>query len=229
MMSLENNYMEDSMLKAKMIELMEKITYESNLVEKMVNTTIEGLLEASTEKLENALEYENLINNLEMEIEEMCISMISLYQPAAKNLRTIVSIIKMNSDFERMGDLFVNIIEAARFLTEQPAMKKYLAVPNMAKETVKMLNDALKAFMNEDVHLANDVCAYDDVIDAYCEQIARELITYMLSDPKYIERALQLMAISKNLERIADHCTNIAEYTIFITEGRVVKHNVEHQ
>ena len=226
-MCVDNKAMECNMLKAKLIELMEKITYESNLVEKMVKTTIEGLLESDSEKLDNAFEYENLINNLEMEIEEMCVSMISLYQPAAKNLRTIISVIKINSDFERMGDLCVNIIEAARFLVENPQMKKYLAVPNMAKETIKMLNDALQAFLKEDVALANDVCAFDDVIDAYYEQITRELITYMLSDPKYIERALGLLLIANNLERIADHCTNIAEYTIFISEGRVVKHNAE--
>ena len=215
------------MLKAKMLELMEKIKYESNLVDKMVNTTIEGLLESKIDKLEKAMEYENLINNLEMEIEEMCISMISLYSPAAKNLRLIVSVIKINSDFERMGDLCVNIIEAAKILIEQPQMKKYLALPNMANETLKMLNDALHAFLEEDVHLANDVCAFDDVIDAYCEQITRELITYMLSDPKNIERSLGLLVIAKNLERIADHCTNIAEYTVFITEGKVIKHNIE--
>jgi len=215
------------MLGNKLLELMEKIAYESSLVEKMINMTIEGLLESSLEKLENALGYEYLINKLEMEIEEMSISMISLYQPTAKILRTIISIIKMNSDFERMGDLCVNIIEAAKFLAVHPNMKKYLALPNMAKETIKMVNNALVAFMKEDISLANEVCVFDDVIDTYCEQITRELITYMLSDPQYIERSLQLLVIAKNLERIADHCTNIAEYTIFIKEGKVIKHNAE--
>ena len=215
------------MLRTKLIELREKVVYEASLVEKMVKITIEGLLESSVEKLETAFDYEHLINTLEMEIEEMSISMISLFQPAAKDLRTIISVIKLNSDFERMGDLCVNIIEASKYLAIHPNMKKYLALPNMAQETIKMVNKALTAFMQEDVTAANEVCAFDDVIDTYCEQITRELITYMLSDPKYIERSLQMLAIAKNLERIADHCTNIAEYTIFIKEGRVIKHNIK--
>ena len=217
------------MLRAKLIELREKIIYESSLVEKMLQTTIEGLLESNTEKLDNALEYENLINQSELEIEEMCISMIALYQPEAKDLRTIIMVLKMNNDFERMGDMGVNIVYAAKYLIERPAMKPLIAVPNMAKETIKMLNNALTAFIKEDVKIAKEVCIFDDVIDAYRDQIARELITYMISDPKNIERSLQLMKISQNLERIADLCTNIAEDTVFIKEGKVIKHNIHNQ
>lgn len=213
------------MLKSKLIELKERILYEASLVEKMLELSIDGLLNNNIEKLDKALDYECLINDNELEIEEKCISMIALYQPEAKDLRIITMILKMNNDLERMGDMAVNIIYSAKFLIERPALKPLLAVPNMAKETSKMLKDALLSFTNEDSELAKKVCIFDDVIDAYKDQITRELITYMVADVKNIERALQLMRISQNLERIADLCTNIAEDTIFIKEGKVIKHN----
>ena len=215
------------MLKIKMIELREKLIYESSLVEKMLNNAIYGLLESDSNKLHTALEYEDLINHTEMEIEELCINMIALYQPEAKNLRTIIMILKTNSDFERMGDQGVNIVEAANFLIERPALKPLLAISAMAKETINMLKNALNAYIEEDVIISKEICVFDDVIDSYHDQISRELITYMLSDPQSIERSLRLLDVAENLERIADLCTNIAENTIFIKEGRVIKHNIE--
>jgi phosphate transport system protein len=213
------------MLKYKLSELREKVIYESSLVEKMLKLAVEGLLELDSIKLEQAFDYENQINTLELEIEEMCISLIALYQPEAKDLRTIVMILKMNSDLERMGDMGVNIIGSAQFLIERPQLKQLISLPNMAKETINMMNDAMKSFVTDDVDLAKKVCVFDDVIDAYNEQIARELLTYMLADAKNIERSMHLMRISQNLERIADLCTNIAEETVFIKEGRVIKHH----
>jgi len=213
------------MLKYKLSELREKVIYESSLVEKMLKLAVEGLLELDSIKLEQAFDYENQINTLELEIEEMCISLIALYQPEAKDLRTIVMILKMNSDLERMGDMGVNIIGSAQYLIERPQLKQLISLPNMAKETINMMNDAMKSFVTDDVDLAKKVCVFDDVIDAYNEQIARELLTYMLADAKNIERSMHLMRISQNLERIADLCTNIAEETVFIKEGRVIKHH----
>jgi len=213
------------MLKYKLSELREKVIYESSLVEKMLKLAVEGLLELDSIKLEQAFDYESQINSLELEIEEMCISLIALYQPEAKDLRTIVMILKMNSDLERMGDMGVNIIGSAQFLIERPQLKQLISLPNMAKETINMMNDAMKSFVTDDVDLAKKVCVFDDVIDAYNEQIARELLTYMLADAKNIERSMHLMRISQNLERIADLCTNIAEETVFIKEGRVIKHH----
>ncbi len=213
------------MLKYKLSELREKVIYESSLVEKMLKLAVEGLLELDSIKLEQAFDYESQINSLELEIEEMCISLIALYQPEAKDLRTIVMILKMNSDLERMGDMGVNIIGSAQYLIERPQLKQLISLPNMAKETINMMNDAMKSFVTDDVDLAKKVCVFDDVIDAYNEQIARELLTYMLADAKNIERSMHLMRISQNLERIADLCTNIAEETVFIKEGRVIKHH----
>ena len=213
------------MLRSKLIELKEKIIYESSLVVKMLNMTIEGLLEANNEKLDNAMEYEKMINSLEMEIEEMCISFIALYHPEAKDLRTIISILKINSDFERMGDMGVTVIYSAKFIIERPAFKPLITIPNMARETIGMLQKALESYVNEDVKQAREVCIFDDVIDEYRNQIVRELITYMLSDPKSIEVSIKHMNIAQSLERIADMCTNIAENTIYIKEGKVIKHH----
>ena len=213
------------MLTLKMTELREKLIYESSLVEKMLNNAIYGLLDSDIQKLNKAIEYENLINQTEMEIEELCINMIALYQPEAKNLRTIIMILKINSDFERMGDQGVNIVEAANFLIERPPLKPLLNISAMAKETINMLKNALNAYIKEDVTQSKEICLFDDVIDSYRDQISRELITYMLTDPQNIERSLKLLEIAENLERIADLCTNIAENTIFIKEGRVIKHH----
>ena len=213
------------MLRSKLIELKEKIIYESSLVVKMMNLAIEGLLESNLEKLDNGIEYENMINKLEMEIEGICISMIALYQPEAKDLRTIISILKLNNDFERMGDLVVNIIYASKYIVERPALKPLISIQNMTKETIGMLQKAINSYVNEDVQQAKDICIFDDVIDEYRNQIVRELITYMLTDPQNIERAIEHMKICQNLERIADICTNIAENTIYIKEGKVIKHH----
>ena len=210
---------------AKMVELKEKIIYESSLVERMITLTVEGLLNSNMDYLNNAIDYENMINQLEMEIEEMCISMIALYQPEAKDLRTIISILKINIDFERMGDHAVNIFYSAKFLLERPALNSLISIQNMARETIDMLRKAIDAYIMEDAQKAQEVCVFDDVIDDYNDQIIRELITYMLSDPKNIERSIHLINISENLERIADGCTNIAENTIFIKEGKVIKHH----
>jgi len=213
------------MLRLKVTELREKLIYESSLVEKMIYNAIYGLLETDTQKLQQALEYETLINQTEMEIEELCINLIALYQPEAKDLRTIIMILKINNDFERMGDQAVNIIYAANFLIERPSLKPLISISAMAKETIHMLQKALNAYINEDVVQSKEICVFDDVIDGYRDQITRELITYMLSDPQNIERSLKLLKITENLERIADLCTNVAENTIFIKEGRVIKHN----
>jgi len=217
------------MLKNKLIELRESILHEASLVEKMIEISIQGLLENNKQKLDDAMEYEEIINNLEMDIEEKCIMLIALYQPEAKDLRTIITILKMNSDLERMGDMAVNIIGSSYFIIERPPLKKLIDLPNMAKETIKMLKNALQSFTNEDVPLAREVCKFDDVIDAYKDQITRELITYMIADTQNIERAIQLTRITQNLERIADLCTNIAEDTVFMTQGKVIKHNIENQ
>jgi len=164
-------------------------------------------------------------NDLEIEIDEMCIHIIAQFEPRAKHLRTIFLALKMNNDLERMGDHAVNISQSGLFLISKPQVKPLLDIPRMAEEVSKMLEDSLKSFVNEDAALAKSVCERDDIIDDYRDQIVRELITYMVSDPSTIERALHLIRISGNLERIADLTTNICEDVIFMVKGELMKHH----
>ena len=134
-------------------------------------------------------------------------------------------ILKMNNDLERIGDLAVNIAESSLFLMGKPPVKPLIDLPRMAEEVMLMLRNSILAFINEDTELAIEVCKHDDMVDALRDQIYRELITYMMSDPSTIERALHLMRISRNLERIADLATNICEDAIYTAEGKVIKHH----
>ena len=213
------------MLLEKISKLKKEIIEESQLVIEMLEQSINGLLSKDMEKLELVFELEEKVNKKEIEIDEMCISLIALHQPEAKNLRTILMILKMNNDLERMGDLTISIAESAQYLIKKPFIKKLIHIPTMAEETKKMVENTIEAFINEDVNLANEVCINDDVVDDLKEQTYRLLITYMLEDPRTIKRAIHINKISSNLERIADLSTNIAEDTIFITEGRIIKHH----
>lgn len=213
------------MLLEKISKLKKEIIEESQLVIEMLEQSINGLLSKDMEKLESVFELEEKVNKKEIEIDEMCISLIALHQPEAKNLRTILMILKMNNDLERMGDLTISITESAQYLIKKPFIKKLVHIPKMAEETKKMVENTINAFINEDVNLANEVCINDDVVDDLKEQTYRLLITYMLEDPRTIKRAIHINKISSNLERIADLSTNIAEDTIFITEGRIIKHH----
>ena len=213
------------MLLKKISKLKKEIIEESQLVIEMLEQSINGLLSKDMEKLELVFELEEKVNKKEIEIDEMCISLIALHQPEAKNLRTIIMILKMNNDLERMGDLTINITQSAQYLIKKPFIKKLVNIPLMMEETRKMLKQSIEAFINEDVNLANEVCINDDVVDDLKEQTYRLLITYMLEDPRTIKRAIHINKISSNLERIADLSTNIAEDTIFITEGRIIKHH----
>jgi phosphate transport system protein len=216
------------MFEEKLNFLKEKIIGYADHIEKMLEKTIDGLLAKKGELLKAVIELdEKKANDWEIEIDELCIDLIALYQPKAKDLRTILMILKMNNDFERMGDHIVNIAQSALFLIEREPVKPLIDIPRMAEETIKMLKDALKAFMTEDSLLAKNVCERDFLIDNLRDQIFRELLTYMLSDPKTIERAFHLIRITQNLERIADLSTNLGEDVIYIVEAKIIKHHKE--
>ncbi|MBN1327131.1 MAG: phosphate signaling complex protein PhoU [Candidatus Cloacimonetes bacterium] len=208
-------------------ELKKAVIEQANLVELMIATSVEGLLERDESKLENVFKLEDKINHRELEIEEDSISLIALQKPEAKNLRIILMIIAMNNDLERMGDLAVNIAKRSQYLIRKPFIKKLINIPTMAEETQKMLRNTIKAFVEEDVQLAKQVCIDDDIVDDLREQIYRLLITYMIDDPATIKRAFNINSISANLERIADLSTNIAEETIYIAKGTVIKHHTD--
>jgi len=162
---------------------------------------------------------------LHIEIDNRCFTLLALYQPMAADLRTIVAAVKINTDLERVGDLAVNIAEAARRYASHSPVKKLIDIPRMASIAQAMLRDALDAFVRRDLALAQAVLNEDDRLDTLKTQIFRELLTYMLQDPSTIEPALDLILISRHLERIGDHATNIAEDVIFIVSARDVRHH----
>jgi phosphate transport system protein len=216
------------MLGEKITTLKRELIEYATLVEYMIERSIEGLLKREKKVLSEVLEKDEVkANNFEIELDELCTQLIAQYEPKAKDLRTILMILKMNNDLERMGDHAVNIAESSLFLIERPLVKPLIDIPNMAQITMKMLKDSINSFIKEDATLARAVCERDDSIDGLRDQILRELITFMSSDPSTIERSMHLMRISRNLERIADLSTNIGEDVIFMVKGKVIKHHKE--
>lgn len=214
------------MLEEKTNDLKRDLVGFATLVENMIEKSIRGLLEKKRELLVEVIEEdEPKANELEIEIDELCTTLIAQFEPKAKDLRIILMGTKMCNDLERMGDHAVNIAESSLFIIERPLVKPLLDIPRMAELTIKMLKDSTDAFINEDVGLARNVCERDSVVDDLKDQILRELITFMTSDTTTIQRALHLLRISGNLERIADLSTNICEGIIFTTKGKVIKHH----
>jgi len=214
------------MLHQELEKLKEMLIESATLVQAMIERSIEGLLRRDRDLLLKVIEVdEPRENNLEIEIDEKGIELIARYQPQAKDLRTIVMILKMNNDLERMGDEAVNISQSAIFLIDKPLVKPLIDIPRMAEESIKMVRDSLNAFLTENPELAKEVCIRDSVVDGLRDQIWRELITFMASDPSTIERALHLLRISRCLERVADLATNLAEDTVYIVKGEIIKHH----
>ena len=218
------------MIEERIAELKGKIVEYSTLVISMVEKSVKGLVEKNSEALTNVIEKdEPRANDFEIEIDEICTTLIVKLQPKARDLRTILMILKMNNDLERIADHTVNISESAQYLVELPLVKPLIDIPRMSEEVMKMFNDSVNALIHEDSQLAKSVCLRDEIVDNLREQIIRELITSMISDPSTIERSLHLMRVSQNLERIADLSTNICEDIIFLADGRVIKHHHEEQ
>jgi len=215
----------ETMIEAKLNELKKRLMNEAGLSEEMVRRAIKGLTEKKKIDLERVIkEYEPQMNKSEVELDELCTNFIALYQPEAGNLRTVLMILRINNDLERIGDLAVNISESALFLIERPFVKPLIDLPRMAEEAIKMLKDAVDSFINKDVRLAKAVCERDVIVDGLRDQIFRELIAYMRSDASTIERSLHLIRIARCLERIGDLSTNVCEDVIFIVEGKIIKH-----
>lgn len=167
------------------------------------------------------------INELQVDIDHRCFTLIALYQPVAVDLRTVVSALRINADLERVGDLAVNIGEAAQRYFRHPPVKPLIDLPRMGDLALKMLREALDAFVSRDVSLAQRVLSQYDWLDALRNQIFRELLTHMLGDPQTIAPSVDLVLISRHLERVGDHATNIAEDVIFLVEARDVRHHSE--
>ena len=194
------------------------------LAEERLRLAVRALVDRDHETLASVIAGDARIDELQMEIDDRCFTLFALYQPVAIDLRTIVSVLKINADLERIGDLAVNIGEAAQRYLLHPPVKPLIDLPRMGELALKMLREALDAFVSRNVALAQTVLSQDDWLDAFKNQIFRELLTYMIGDSRTIEPAVDLILVSRHLERVGDHATNIAEDVIFIVEARDVRH-----
>jgi phosphate transport system protein len=190
----------------------------------MIKETQRALTELDSAAAKRMIAYDHEINRQEVMIDELSLNIIALRQPAARDLRFITLALKVSTDLERIGDLCVNIAERTLELNEEPQLKPYIDLPKMAEAAEGMIVDALEAFLRGDAELAAEVTRRDDYMDQLNVQVFRELLTFMMEDPKTISRATRLIFIGKNLERIADHATNIAEMVIFMVKGKDIRH-----
>ena len=195
------------------------------LAEERVSAAVQSLVSRDSAAIERVLYGDEPINALHVEIDNRCFKLFALHQPMATDLRAIVSAVKINTDLERVGDLAVNIAEAAKRYATHPPVKKLIDIPQMGDIAQEMLHDALDAFVRRDTVLAQAVLNEDDRLDGLKTQIFRELLDYMLKDPATVEPALDLILVSRHLERIGDHATNIAEDVIFMVSARDVRHH----
>jgi phosphate transport system protein len=195
-------------------------------VEKQIRASIDALTEGSAEKAQAVIANDEDIDRLENQIEEETIQLLALEQPVAVDLRFLVAVLKINNDLERIGDHAVNIAEGAERLAGRPPFAPAIEIPAMSEMVQGMLREALDAFIAKDARLAMEVIRKDDALDARNEGVIRQLLTYMAETPSLISHCLELISVSKNLERVGDLATNIAEDTIFIAEARQVKHHI---
>jgi phosphate transport system protein len=205
-------------------EVKESLLYLGALVEKAIELAIEALVGRNAELASKVICDDNVIDQLDVEIEEKCIRILALRQPTARDLRYITTAIKINGHLERIGDMAANIAEKAILLSEEPPMKPYIDIPRMAEIARGMIKESLDALVKEDTDLARKVRMEDETIDNLNEQVFRELLTFMLEDPKKIHRALIIMQISKSLERISDHAVGIADMVMYMVTGKTVRH-----
>ena len=199
------------------------------LVEERVHDATNALIERRLDTAERIITSDQDVNELQIEIDERCLRLLALQQPMASDLRLITAAMKINADLERIGDQAVNIAEQAVRVLAHPPLKPIIDLPRMAEIAERMTRESLDAFVRKDAKLARAILARDDEVDQLKDQVFRVLLTYMMADPGTIERALGLILVSRHLERIADHATNIAEDVIFVVEAKDVRHHHEER
>lgn len=204
--------------------LKETVLRMGGLVEQMTHRVVQALVERKPGMLADVRAMEAQVNQLHIDVDEICLEIIALRQPAAKDLRFITAAMKINTDMERIGDQAINITESAESLLAVPPLKPLIDIPRMAEIAKGMLKDALDAFVNGNDTLALATIKRDDDVDQLKDQVFRELLTYMMADPATIPRAMDLILVSRHLERIADHATNICEDVVFMVQGKDVRH-----
>jgi phosphate transport system protein len=196
------------------------------LVEDQIRHVMQALVDRNDALASEVIERDRQVNAYDVEVDAQCVELLALHQPAAGDLRFITTAMKIVTDLERIGDQAVNIAQRVIELNAEPQLKPYIDLPRMAERAQAMVKESLDAFVARDTELARRVRAEDDEVDALKEQIFRELLTFMMEDPRSIPRAIRLILISRCMERVADHATNIAEMVIYLVEGKMVRHTL---
>lgn len=196
------------------------------LVEDQIRRAMRSLLERDDVLAQEVIDRDRQVNTYDVEVDEQCVELLALHQPAASDLRFITTAMKIVTDLERIGDQAVNIAQRVLELNRDPQLKPYIDLPRMADKAQRMVKESLDAFVAGDTALARQVCGEDAEVDALKEQIFRELLTFMMEDPRAIPRAIRIILISRFLERVADHATNIAEMVVYLVEGKMVRHTL---
>ncbi|HLC28945.1 MAG TPA: phosphate signaling complex protein PhoU [Dehalococcoidia bacterium] len=210
----------------QLVEVQEDMLVMAGMVETAIERGIEALKTRNVNLAQQIIEDDLNINKRRYEAEDKCLELIATQQPLASDLRTIVSVLHITVDLERMGDHAEGIAKIALMLADEPPLKPYIDIPRMAQVGIDMLMGSLEAFKNRDAARARAICDQDDEVDALYEQVYRELLTFMINDPHTIQRATYLIWVAHNLERIADRVTNICERVVYLVEGRIEEMNV---
>lgn len=208
-------------------QLKERLLEMSHHVERLLDRAMAALMQGDREAAAEVVTLDAPINRLEVEVDEICVGLIARYQPVARDLRFITMAMKISNDLERMGDHAVNIAEAVERLGELPWAGVLRTLEEMARISRGMLGDALNAFVRDDSALAREVCTRDDRVDALDETVFRVLVSHMMESPATIGASIQMLLVSRNLERVADLATNLSEDVVYLVEGRTIKHHFE--
>ncbi len=205
-------------------EIKENLIYMGALVEQVIERGIRALITRDSELARQVIAQDDRIDKLDVEIEEKCIKLLALRQPAAGDLRFITTAIKINGHLERIGDMAVNIAEKVIILNQEPPLKPYIDIPRMAEIARGMIKESLDALVTENLELANKVRHDDEMVDNLNDQIFRELLTFMMEDHRNIHQALIVSQVSKTIERISDHAKGIADMVVYLITGKSVRH-----
>lgn len=210
----------------ELADLKTKLVRMAGLTEDQIDKALTALVMRDSTLARQVIERDRQVNTLDVEIDEECIRLLALHQPAARDLRLVTTAMKISTELERISDLAENISERAIELNEEPQLKPYIDIPMMGKMARAMVKESIDAFVKDDSTIARKVLTDDDFVDDLMEQIFRELLSFMIEDTRTITRAIRLSFIAKYLERIADHATNIAELVVYLVEGKIIRHTI---
>jgi len=212
----------------ELADLKQRILRMGALVEAQIRQALSALVDRDDLVANQVIQNDRQVNTMDVEIDEICLELLALHQPAARDLRFVTMAMKITTELERMSDLAENICECAIELHAEPQLKPYIDIPLMAERAIKMVGEALNAFVREDSVLARQVLNEDDYVDDLNEQIFRDLLSFMMENPHTISGAIRLLFVSKAIERIADHATNVAELVVYMVEGKIIRHMISN-